>query len=156
MLPMSSSAMPCSSSFNFVSRTCSTRCCASEVSAVIESNMNCRFSSSSAVERMDEFFKFRLKIVHGVAGIFLRGGVKFHVLRRLGKIRHFGRVTLVVLGGFFALIQVVFRHFFENGVLLKFGRDERLKLERRRLKQGERLLKLRRKHQRLRQPLRKL
>ena len=49
---------------------------------------------------LGQLLKLRLKIIHGIAGIFLGGGIKFHILRRLGKIHHLGRVALVVLGDF--------------------------------------------------------
>ena len=44
--------------------------------------------------------------------------------------------------------------FLQNGILLQFLLDQRLQFERGRLQQRQRLLQLRRQHQRLRQPLR--
>ncbi len=75
---------------------------------------------------LDELFKLRLKIIHRIAGIFLRGGVEFDILRRLGEIGHLRRVGLVAVGRFFALLRVHFRDFFQHGVLLQLGGDQRL------------------------------
>jgi hypothetical protein len=58
--------------------------------------------------------------------------------------------------GVFSRFHVLFRHFFEDGILLEFLLDERLEFERGGLQQRQRLLELRRQHQRLRQSLRKL
>ena len=43
------------------------------------------------------------------------------------------------------------RDFFQHGILLQFLLDQRLQFQRRRLEQRQRLLELRRQHQRLRQ-----
>ena len=68
----------------------------------------------------------------------------------------FQRSPSSLSAGFFAQFRVLIRDFFEHGVLLQFRLDERLEFERRRLQQRQRLLELRRQHQRLRQSLRKL
>ena len=157
---------------NSVSRTCSISICASDVPAVSESNMNCRFSSSS-VESADrrvglrkmvapfliqlhQLVKFRLKIIHRrIAASFPWRRVK---IRSSG-----GSARSATSGASLSSASDVLGsstsgavNLFQHGVLLQLLLHQRLKFQRGRLQQGQRLLELRRQHQRLRQSLRKL
>ena len=100
--------------------------------------------------QLHELVEFRLKIVHGRFSTFFRHGIQRHIFRRSGGVGGFGHF----IGIAFRLVaQVDFlrRHFFQHRILLQFLFDERLEFEGRRLQQRQRLLELRREHQRLRQ-----
>ena len=78
-----------------------------------------------------------------------RRRVKFCVSWRLGGIGSIVQRRAVV-ADLFILLDFSSRYFFQNRVLLKFLFDESFEFERRSLKQGERLLQLRRQHLRQR------
>ena len=83
------------------SRTCSSSISCSDVPATSESNMNCRFSSSSAdccigmfvcgkmiapfLVQLGQLFEFRLKIIHRSVGLLLGGRVKGDVGRAVRR-----------------------------------------------------------------------
>ena len=97
--------------------------------------------------QLHEFFEFRLKIVRGRFRTFFRAGIKRRIFRGFRGFGHFIGIVLRFV------VQIGFRlgHFLEHGILLQLLFDERLEFEGRRLEQRQRLLELRRQHQRLRQ-----
>ncbi len=133
--------------------------------------MNCRFSSSSVdwrigsvglrkmiapfLVQLHELVELRLKIIHGF------GGVPFSSCRNqishrpaVRRDRALAAVSLVVADRIFRAFPCPRQSTSSStGFCCKFLFDERLEFERRRLQQRQRLLQLRRQHQRLRQPL---
>ena len=115
-----------------------------------DGNVGLRKMIAPFLVQLHEFVEFRLKIVHGCFRTFFRHGIKHHLFRRFGGTGRFGHF----IGIAFRLVaQVDFfrRHFFQHGILLQFLFDERLEFEGGCLQQRQRLLELRRQHQRLRQ-----
>ena len=81
---------------------------------------------------LDQFLKFRLKIVDRFVALLLRCGVKSEIGRRLTGIK--GIEGFLVCAGFLVFLAGFFDgDFFQDGILLEFLFHERLELKVRRL-----------------------
>ena len=138
-----------------------------EVPAVSESNMNCRFSSSSADWRIGRLVCEKCRAIPGPTAPACRIPPENHRPARLARSGVFkvesaggsaGRRSAVRVssssGAVCPAVPLPAVDFFEHGILLEFLLDQRLEFQRRCLKQRQRLLHLRCEHQRLRQALR--
>ena len=104
---------------------------------------------------LHQALKLRLKVIHRLAGALLGGGIKVQIRGRFGRISRVGRL-LGLATVFLLLIRFRRGRFFQHRILLQLLFDQRFEFQRGRLQEGQRLLQLRRQHQRLRQTLRQM